>query len=311
MTSPRRTSAPAPTAVVHLVRHANGLEPFERFMASYERFGAELEHDLVLLFKGFPDRAATAPYVERAAGHAPSVVEVSDEGFDMTAYLAAARALSHRRLCFVNSFSEVRVAGWLRLLDAALTVPGTGAAGASGSWGSHLSYNLWQLGFTAAYGEVFESRTATRRALQERSGVAERPRPLQWAVTLANTVLDTPAMSRFPAVHLRTNAFLIDAELFRSLRWGGLGSKRATYRMESGRRGVTAQIRARGRQVVVVDRHGVARAPADWPEGDVFWQKGQEDLLVSDNQTRDYDEATPVQREVLSRYAWGARGRPT
>ena len=68
------------------MRHAKGFEPFESFMASYEAHPAGREHDLVLLFKGFPDTAAAEPFVlsrggcERlildtfaAAGHTPRV----------------------------------------------------------------------------------------------------------------------------------------------------------------------------------------------------------------------------------------------
>jgi len=55
----------APIAVVHLVREANGLEPFDTFMDSYRRMDSELEHDLVLLLKGFANRSAHAAYLAR------------------------------------------------------------------------------------------------------------------------------------------------------------------------------------------------------------------------------------------------------
>jgi hypothetical protein len=297
------------TAVVHLVRHANGLKPFEAFLASYRRFDAGLEHDLVLLFKGFPDPRDADPYLDRAADVSPARRDVTDKGLDLTAYFAVARTLDYERLCFLNSFSEVVAPGWLALLDAALRDREVGAAGATGSWASHLSYDLLQLGFPGGYAEVFEDRRAVRRLMHDLSGATYRGDAAHWLLTLANAALHIPTMSGFPSVHLRTNAFLIDRQLFCSLKSGRTRAKLATYRLESGRRSITAQLRALGRPPVVVDRHGVARHGPDWPAGRVFWQADQEDLLVADNQTRTYASATTEQRHVLARYAWGLQAR--
>jgi len=305
--------ARARTAVVHLVRHANGPAPFEAFMASYERCPAGLEHDLVLLFKGFGTATdELAPYLERAAAWGPGRVEVPDEGFDLTAYLAAGSVLEHERLCLLNSFSEILVPGWLALLDAALACDrAPGAAGATGSWASHLSYGLYQAGLGGGpYAEAFPSRRAARHAMHALSGSTPASAPVDWLYNVVMTARHGARMSPFPAVHLRTNAFLVDRALLRSLRTGAARTKWATYHLESGRRSITSQLVARGRPPVVVDRRGVARLPPDWHAADVLWQAEQQDLLVADNQTRSYQRADALQRAVLSAHAWGTRARP-
>lgn len=299
----------ARTAVVHLVREGNGFEPFAAFMASYERCHAGVEHELVLLFKGFGEPGESAPYLERAADCAPLKLDVSDAGPDLAAYVAAAGALDHQRLCFVNSFSEVLVPGWLGLLDEALSVGSTGAAGATGSWASHLSYGLLQLGWPGVYADAFGGWRGARRASRELPGTSAQRGLAAWLLTLQSTALAAPAISLFPNPHLRTNAFLIGRETLRALRAGSLSTKAAAHRLESGRAGITAQLRALGRPAAVVDRHGVARGEADWAAGNVFWQGDQEDLLVSDNQTRLYAEATLRQRDALARVAWGVDAR--
>jgi len=237
-------------------------------------------------------------------------MHVPDTGLDLTAYLVAAGKLGHERLCFLNSFSEIRAPGWLQLLDSALADHGNGAAGASGSWASHLYYDLFQLGWRGRYARMLGSRRAVRGSLQELSGGYASSGGRYWLLTLANAVRYLPTMVPFPAAHLRTNAFLIDRSLFWSLRFGRIGTKRSTHRLESGRNSMTDQLRARGRGPVVVDRQGVVRRERDWHAADVFWQAGQEDLLVADNQTRMYGEATVEQRGVLSRLAWGSCARP-
>ena len=300
----------APTAVVHLVRRANGIAPFEAFMASYERCPAELEHDLVLLLKGFGATAELDPYLERAAAARPARVEVCDVGLDLTAYLAAASVLEHERVCFLNSFSEILVPGWLRMLDAALADRTAGAAGATGSWASHLSYNLYQLGVPDPYARAFAGRRAARVAMHEISGTPQpRPAPY-WLYTLVQTARHARATRRFPVAHMRTNAFLVDRARLLGLGLGSIRTKWDAYRVESGPRSITARLQAAGTPPVVVDARGVARAPEDWHRGDVFCQALQEDLLVADNQTRAYAAATPGQRAVLSAFAWGDRARP-
>jgi len=304
--------AHARTAVVHLVRKANGRAPFDAFMASYERYAAELDHDLVLLFKGFDrDAAEIAPFLERAAAAGPSRIEVPDDGFDLTAYLAAASVLEHERLCFINSFSEILVPGWLALLDAALADPAAGAAGATGSWASHLSYGVYQAGLRGGpYAIAFESRRAARLAMHALAGSTPASAPADWLYNVVMTARRSAGMQRFPAYHLRTNAFLIGRALLGSLRTGRAQTKWATYHLESGRRSITSQLIALGRPPIVVDRAGVARTPVDWHAGDVLWQSEQQDLLIADNQTRRYAAATAGQRAVLSAHAWGTRARP-
>jgi hypothetical protein len=296
-------------ALVHLVRHANGFEPFEVFMASYEAHASGREHDLVLLFKGFPTPADAAPYLERAAEGRPRALHVDDAGLDLAAYLTAAQRLSHSLVGFANSFSEVLADGWLERLCAPLS-GGAGAAGATGSWGGGLSYKLFQAGVPGGYADVFSDRRAVRVAMHELGGGRYRGDLVHWIGNLAYTIRDFRLLSLFPAVHLRTNGFVIERELLLSLRAGRLDSKRAVYRLESGRGNMTAQLTALGRPPVVVDRHGTARSAPDWPAGDVFWQGRQQDLLVADNQTRRYANGSPHHRDVLSRFAWGLAARP-
>lgn len=297
------------TAVVHLVRHANGPGPPDAFLSSYERHDAGAEHELVLLCKGFPDAASLGPLRRRAAGLRAGEIAVGDEGLDVTAYLAAARALPHRRLCFLNSYAEIRAPRWLALLSAALDAPGAGVAGATGSWGSHRSFALSLLRLPNGYGGALGDRRAMAPAFRS---VGTAPH-IGRARRLAKAALDLPreiaGYPGFPAPHVRTNAFLIERELLLSLRGGRVGTKSAAYRFEGGTRGLTGQLLARGLAPLLVGRDGEPLAHERWPDADLFWQGTQRDLLVADNQTRAYEDGDSTVREALSRYAWGPRAR--
>lgn len=300
----------ARTAVVHLVWGPAGAAPFESFLTSYEAHDAGAEHDLVLLLNGVGDEAEREGYRARVRHLGASDIVMPRPVLDLAAYAVAARRLEHERVCFVNSYSEIIVPGWLGLLESALQDPRAGAAGVSGSWASHLSYNLFQLGVPDPYAQTFASRRAARDAMHEIAGTALPRAAPYWLYTLLQAARHARGMTRFPAPHLRTNAFLVDRERFLTLKTSPAATKWDTYRLESGRRSVTAQLRAAGTPPVVVDARGIARRPEEWDRGDVFFQATQQDLLVGDNQTRSYASATAAQREVLSAFAWGSAARP-
>ena len=299
------------TALVHLVRAANGEAPFDAFMTSYERLDAGHEHELVLLLKGFGAPDLLQAIRRRAAAHAPSEIRVGDEGLDIEAYLKAAGCLPHEQVCLLNSFSEPLVDGWLGALAEPLADHRTGATAATGSWGSILGFGLWQAGLGGSYDCVFGDRRQTRDVWHAANGLG-RPNDRSYRVRNAIDVLRTLGVgSLFPAVHLRTNAFCIRRQTLQGLAISAARTRRANYGLESGRDSITRRLQARDLGTLVVGRSGVPLEPSRWPEAAVFWQDEQQDLLVGDNQTRLYDAATPAQRAALRGYAWGLHARPS
>lgn len=129
----------AELGVVHLVRRVNGIEPFRAFLDSYRAHPAGVPHELILLFKGFASEAETAVYRRLAEGLFAVALRVGEEGLDLGAYAAAARQLTHRRLCFVNSYSVILHGGWLGAIERHLLEPGVGLVGTGGSLESAYS----------------------------------------------------------------------------------------------------------------------------------------------------------------------------
>ena len=75
-------------------------------------------------------------------------------------------------------------------------------------------------------------------------------------------------------------------------------------RLESGWSGLTRQLIESGEQVRVVARDGTSFDIADWARSGTFWQAGQEQLLVGDNQTGRYIAADADERARLTEMAW-------
>jgi hypothetical protein len=305
-------------ALVHLVRKTNGVEPFRAFLESYEAVPAGADHDLVLLLKGFESERDAHDYVARAGANPVAKLLVPDEGFDVGAYFTAAERLEHERISFVNSFTSVRVPGWLGALDAAAREAGGGLAGATASCASHWSWLRYELGLPSVYAQIFTSRAAALEQmvqLAQAQGALIRRRTRAPLWRWLGAASRSPAFARnhdeFPAHHIRTNGFLLETAVMRSLAHGRIRTKVDAYRLEGGARSITRQVEALGLAAVVAGADGRVYGRDAWAESRTFWQGDQENRLLDDNQTRVYDGADAMLREFLTRFAWGEAASPS
>ncbi len=282
--------------VVHLVREINGLEPFERFLASYEAMPAGIEHKLIVLCKGFPQDTLPGTYLERLVSHDPTVLMVEDDGFDIGPYWIAARQLNLDTFCFLNSFSVIRDQGWLAKLVGHLG-PSIGAVGATGSWASHSSRavkNMWTAMFLPPWKEAPLPLPQRRMSLRDRAWLVKR--------SFETRRIFPP----FPNVHLRTNAFVMRRDVMLMVDVGHLSTKDDAWGFESGRTGLTRQLMSRDLDVLVVGRDGHAYPPQEWPQSCTFHAGDQQNLLVSDNQTEKFMALPPDIRTQWGHDTWGA-----
>jgi hypothetical protein len=129
------------------------------------------------------------------------------------------------------------------------------------------------------------------------SALSAAPRPLKPLRALAH--------APFPNPHLRTNGFAVERALAERLRWPRPRTKGAALRIESGRRGLSRQVRALGYRTLVVGRDGHGYDVAEWPASRTFRSGQQENLLVADNRTEQYAQAGEAERRRLAAMAWG------
>lgn len=115
-----------------------------------------------------------------------------------------------------------------------------------------------------------------------------------------------PRYPPFPNPHVRTNAFAVRRDLMLSLRWPAVRTKGGALALESGRRSITRQVWARGERALVIGRDGVGYDVEDWRGSRTYRAGGQDNLLIADNRTRQFESAEPRFRERLAELAWGA-----
>jgi hypothetical protein len=302
-------------ALVHLVRKANGPEPFREFLESYRAVDAGAEHDLVLLLKGFDSERDANETAAFACGLEAQRLYVDDAGFDVGAYFTATDRLEHARVCFVNSFTTVRAPGWLGMLESALRLPDAGIAGATGSWGSHWSWLRFNLGLSTPYRDAFPSRAWAQAQIMRVTPDTRRVLAPVWARHVFGTVVALPffvgRFDQFPAAHVRTNGFMIERELMRTLERTPVRRKYDAFVVESGRRSVSRQIEELGLRPLLAGADGLAYDIPDWARSGVFWQRDQENVLLDDNQTRSYRDGDLDLRTYFAAFAWGTEAEPT
>jgi hypothetical protein len=276
--------------VVHLVRASNGIEPLRQFLLSYRKHDPGVAHRLLVVLKGFYRDRLDAEYEKLLDEAGAARTFLADWGYDISAYFRIAAAQSAPRFfCFVNSFSEILADDWLLKLYEASVSRSAGLVGATGSYqGFHRDWK------SIPHREKFSMRVAWKNKLL-RLPLVENLNEL------ANRMLSP----EFPNPHVRTNGFLIERDTMLALHPKVTITKRRSYGFESGRDSMTRQILGMNKTAYIVGRDGTVYDIGEWGQSATFWQDKQQNLLISDKQTKRYQVLDEEAQKIFRRYAWG------
>lgn len=251
----------------------------ERFAASYRATRHGLGHSLVVIHNGV-GAGELAQFKARFDGIADRHVVTPTPMLDLEAYRRVISEADADVLCFLNSYSRLRVDGWLAKLTAPLARDDVGVVGAMGSQ------------------ESLRGRRRFRIPPQRGD--------------LRQLDITVRSIWRYPSApnpHLRTNAFAARTAVLRELRWPEMRTKDDALRFESGRGGLSDQIVRSGRELLVVDAAGTSYSPASWARSGTFRLGDQSGLLVTDNRSDEYASAAGEDVRFLEGRAWTARRR--
>ncbi len=261
--------------VCYLARVAEGVEPLINFLQSYERFDSGFEHDLIIGFKESNLLSENHRAREIFSKIEHIAVVLPDIGYDIGSYFQIAEVVSHKYLFFLNTFSEIRIEFWLKRYVDALVEKKLEFLGTTASWQSSYSGKYYNL----------------------HKKIKSIPEFLNWIRTLW-------AYPVFPSPHVRTNAFIIRRDLFIGLKRSDFKNKGDAYEFENGRNSMTSQLRSRGFEVAVIGSDLVVYQIPEWEKSKTLWSGKQENLIVSDNQTRDYELGTQEHMNYLNLCGW-------
>lgn len=266
-----------------------GIGFFKRFIASYKLNDAGRPHDLVFLFNGLNNISEIDPYVVYAKKMQLKFDVLVYEGTcqDISAYHWAAKKLDNKYLFILNSYSQILYSNWLSFCFKRFENTKIGLVGATASYQSYLSSvfnnNNWNWEFNKPVKENF----------------------IKYKLLIKAATLWRLYFKPFPNPHIRTNAFMIDRQLFLSIKFPIIKKKLDAYRFESGRNSLTAQLIKKGYVLLLINKDGNAFEINEWPKTNLFWQGLQENLLISDNQTEMFAQSIKSKKRMLSFLAWG------
>jgi hypothetical protein len=327
-------------AAIYLARAADGLAALRRFAESYRRHEAGVEHDFVVLYKGFaePSELANARAVFQGLMHRG--IELLDEGFDIGSYLEACRRLQQDVVCCLNTHSEIAAPNWLGHLVAQLSQDDVGLVGPMGSYESlaatipliERAIDVAQHGlqrpddalvryfdfvlprFRPDWYDMAHSqrrRVGVARAVSDRVLAWRRLRAAMTGPRGSALIwpgapeLDVAAFPRFPNPHIRSNGFAIRRKRLLELDLIAIRSKEDANLFESGRSSLTTQVRQAGLKALVVGRDGVGYDIPDWSRSRTFRLGDQNNLLVEDNHTRAFAAMSRGAKVAHTLMSWG------
>lgn len=327
-------------AVVYLARFAEGVAPVRKFIDSYKRRRVGITHDLVIVWKGFPNNdPAGSPQKAICDQVEHRSIAMTDKGFDITAYKLAGETLSHNHVCFLNTFSEIESDDWLRKLYDHASRANIGIAGATASLESvrdsmkSMSKAVWLCVQGIPYDPLIaeqwgheivkhapnwlarrppslyrRARRFARRALALRWG-ALKPPSRQEMEDLFETVWAKQGaiyaeLPPFPNHHIRSNAFMMRRPVFLDALPPRLATKEDCFEFESGHASVTNRVVRQGLYAVVVGDDSKAYHSSEWSSSKTFRSGAQENILVSDNQTRAFEAMSPELKKLYEHWTW-------
>lgn len=110
----------------------------------------------------------------------------------------------------------------------------------------------------------------------------------------------------FPNIHVRSNAFMIERELFCKLTADmKIVTKKDAFHFESGPKSLTRKVISAGKHVLLVGANGRGYSPKFWHHSNTFRLSRQLNLMVGDNQTREFNKKTWTQKQLIIERTWG------
>ncbi len=285
----------AETCVVHLVRAKNGLEPFRNFLDSYRAHPAGLTHALLIVFKGFRSSVQVLEYQKLLEAFPHQQLFVSDFGYDIRAYFLAVKANDYKYYCFLNSFSTILHDDWLLKMYRLISREDVGLVGATGSYESPYSNVIEKIGPKAEVNLFgFKIRVPGLVRLV-----------YEMTVRKVEQFVYGLRFDPFPNGHVRTNAFMVSSEMMQAIKAPTIITKMDAHRFECGKSSLTKQVLKTGKKALVVGKDGVGYDVDAWFTSRTFKIGSQENLLISDNQTRYFELSDSRQKSILTMRAWG------
>lgn len=295
-------------SVIFLMWVPYGIDYLISFINSYQNFNSGLEHDLVILYNGYGNEENIQPYKaflkQCDIKHSYLLLKY---GQDIAAYKWAAAKVDTEYVLFFNTYSQIQRTEWgINYLNA-IKKSNVGCVGATGSWQSwsNVGFQKAKLFFNSE--SKIKNNIPYYNSKQINIGpfyIKIHPRLVLFGSLLKSlTVYDK--FPNFPNPHLRTNAFIVSRQDWLNLELPEFKNKSEAHLFESGYNSFTRQIIKAGKKVLVMNKYGEVFEPHEWHISKTLWSSDQENLLVYDNFTEQYNNTPKTERIAFENFLWG------
>ena len=276
-------------AVVYLSWIPYGIDQLKEFLKSYKGHSAGVSHQLIFIFNGVQTEDDYISFLNYAEEHLGCEIffYVMEKGQDIDAYFYVANNVNASFILFLNTYSRILSDNWLLNYANAFNSSKMGLVSATASGMSYYSAvfqkNTWKWEFDKSFHNQFRKYKLLIKA------------SFYWRYLF----------KAFPNYHLRTNAFMIRREIMLTVKCPHLSSKFKAYLFESGVDSLTNQILKMNLDVNMIDRNGMLYDSSHWKNAPVFWNDKQQLLMIADNQTEKYINASKEEQRFMTYLAWG------
>jgi hypothetical protein len=277
--------------LVYLFYTPYGIRYLKMFLESLAKCNSLSSIDVYIIVKGDVNKWELNQINEylRYCDIKAQITMYDESGYDLDAYLYISSKIQNTNTLFFNTKSKILNQSFLIYL-LELSEKKNTIVSSTSSFQSHYSTvfqtNKWYWEFNKSFSFNFRKYKLFAKAFFY----------WQWL------------FPKFPNPHIRTNAFMVNREAFLKLKIKlPLKNKFAAYLLESGRSSITNQFMKMGYSVGVLDKHGKIWDLKECHKSNTFWQGNQENLLVADNQTEIYANATEQEKKQMQYLAWGIK----
>jgi SAM-dependent methyltransferase len=275
----------------------NSEQLLRKFIESYLQHPAGYSHKLFFIKKGYQEFEDEWQKLIAPLSHIDfDVMEVPDRNYCMGYYRELLEQYPNNYFLFLTAHSKILVDNWLDL------------------YMRHANINRI-LGATAAYCSLTKSgrKQSFFSQLLKYCSIRSMGRFLYYFGHDPNKDRQFSMFPDFPSISMRTNAFLVPPHILDKINWPcskSIKTKMDEWIFESGKCGFSTQALKSGMELFVVGADGKKYSIDSWRESETFCSGKQKNLIIGDNHTEKYNNATPKEKKVLREMNWGRNAKP-
>lgn len=324
-------------AVVYLARFDEDIRHIENFLDSYVKHSSGIKHDLVIAAKGFESKESRNMLLSILSGVSCKIIYVKDDiGYDIHVYRYICNIIDHEFVFLCNTFSVILSDNWLYKFYKSIKNDNVAIVGSTGSYES--LYNSFKVISCIDYMakkcflgkelyDMFESQLSEKikrryknfikkniehiKCILFKHNIEYMKKKFKEDFSLAvnedgNFFRDIAKFPRFPNPHIRSNAFIIRRDKFLSLEFDDTSKNKIDCcEFESGYSGMSRTFLKQGMKLLIIDNNGHEYEPQDWVSFGLFRNNYQENLIIGDNQTRQYNELSDKEKYKMRVMTYG------